>query len=314
MIIHRRSRVPLLSFIGLSLLLCCSAFNTQSAGLQKEITVDLGDGVSFVMVRIEPGTFTMGSPSDEKDRREIENQHLIRINKPYYIGKFEVTQAIWERVMEAKITSPCAKINSCGLYWEPGDTMDITCNVRPSKFIDPRKPVDSVSWRQCKEFIARLNLIVKDGGFRLPTEAEWEYAARAGTKTAYYCGNDAERLDDFAWYKINSDKTTHPVGTKKPNLWGLYDMYGNVWEWCEDKFTNEPYPFSGKEEIIDFCNRGSDGGNASQVIRGGSFAFSSSFCRSAARSGADPWHSNSDIGLRLVKDEPRTDNRLPGIR
>ena len=302
MIIHRSAMVSFLSVSGLILLLCCSALNIQSANLQKEMIVDIGDGVSFVMVRIEPGTFTIGSPSEEKNRREIENQQLIRISKPYYIGKFEVTQAVWKRVMTAKITSPRAKINSCGLYWEEGDPLDITCNASPSKFAGTEKPVDSVSWRQCKEFIARLNLLIDGPAFRLPTEAEWEYAARAETKTAYSFGNDDTGLNDFAWYKKNSDKQTHPCGTKKPNPWGLYDMYGNVWEWCEDKFTSEAYPFSDKEEIADFCTRGSEGGTASQVIRGGSFAFSTSFCRSAARSGGDPWHENSDIGLRLVRD------------
>jgi len=302
MIIHRSAMVSFLSVSGLILLLCCSALNIQSADLQKEMTVDLGGGVSFVMVRIEPGTFTIGSPSEEKNRREIENQQLIRISKPYYIGKFEVTQAVWKRVMTAKITNPRAKTNNCGLYWEEGDPIDITCNASPSKFADPGKPVDSVSWRQCKEFIARLNLLIDGPAFRLPTEAEWEYAARAETKTAYSFGNDDTGLNDFAWYKKNSDKQTHPCGTKKPNHWGLYDMYGNVWEWCEDKFTSEAYPFSDKEEIADFCTRGSEGGTASQVIRGGSFAFSTSFCRSAARSGGDPWHENSDIGLRLVRD------------
>ena len=304
MIICKRTHVTV---FGLAILLCCSALNIQSADLQKEMTVELGDGVSFVMVRIEPGTFTIGSPSEEKDRREIENQQLIHISKPYYIGKFEVTQAVWKRVMTAKIANPRAKINACGLYWEEGDPTDITCNASPSKFADLGKPVDSVSWRQCKEFIVRLNLLIDGPAFRLPTEAEWEYAARAGTKTAYYFGNDATGLDDFAWYKKNGDKQTHLVGTKKPNPWGLYDMYGNVWEWCEDKFTREAYPFSGKEEIADFCNRGSEIGTASQVIRGGAFTFSAGFCRSAARSGGDPWHEIFDIGLRLVRDAANTD-------
>jgi len=299
MIIHKSACAPVM---GLTLLLCCLALNIQSADLKKETTVDLGDGVSFVMALIEPGTFTIGSPPEEKDRREIENQHVVRITKPYYIGKFEVTQAIWERVMTAKITNPRAKTNRYGLYWEPGDTLDITCDARPSKFIGAGKPVDSVSWRQCKEFIARLNLLVDGPVFRLPTEAEWEYAARAGTETAYSFGNDAAMLDDFAWYKKNGDRQTHPAGSKKPNPWGLCDMHGNVWEWCEDKFTNEPYPLSGNQETADFCNRGSEIGTASQVIRGGSFAFSAGFCRSAARSGGDPWHLVFDIGLRLARD------------
>ena len=268
----------------------------------KQLCVQLGDGLSFDMLRIEPGTFTIGSPPGESGRKNIENQHDMAIIKPFYLGAHEVTQAVWEYVMTAKIAKPRGKTNSCGLYWGLGDTMDITCDARPSKFIDPQKPVDSVSWRQCKEFIARLNLLVDGPAFRLPTEAEWEYAARAGTNGAYFFGNDKAELGAYAWFKPNSGGETHAVGTMRPNPWGLYDMYGNVWEWCEDAFDNKPYHVSGTEAIADYCNRGNEGGTKHQVIRGGSFAFSAAFCRSASRSGFDPWQHDHDNGLRLARD------------
>jgi len=271
----------------------------ETSNSAKEVRIDLGAGVSFDMIRVEPGTFTMGSPVDEKGRRENENQHAVRITRPFSLGKYEVTQAVWERVMTTKITKASAKTNQSGLYWGPGDKLDITGKARPSKFIDPQRPVDSVSWRQCQEFIARLNLLVDGGGFRLPTEAEWEYAARSGTTAPYFFGNDASGLDAHAWYKPNGGGETHRVGITRPNPWGFHDMYGNVWEWCEDQFIGEPYPASTTGVIDDPCFRGSEGGNQYQVVRGGSFAFSARLCRSANRNGFDPWQWDSDTGLRL---------------
>ena len=265
-----------------------------------EIQVDLGSGVTFAMIRVEPGTFMIGSPAIENAHRDNENPHLIRISKPYYLGQCEVTQAVWERVMSAKITNPLAKTNSFGLFWPHSDPMDVTGNPRPAKFPGPERPVDSVSWRQCQEFIARLNLLVADGGFRLPTEAEWEYAARAGTATAYFFGSDMSALGDYVWYKTNSGGETHRVGTKQATPWGFFDLYGNVWEWCEDQFTG-PYPFPGTEPLVDYCNRGNAYGNAQQVIRGGSYAFSGRLCRSASRSGFDAWQWIDDVGFRLAR-------------
>ena len=179
--------------------------------------------------------------------------------------------------------------------------LDIAIDAHPSQFADPQRPVENVNWRQCQELIARLNLLVDGGRFRLPTEAEWEYAGRAGTTTPYSFGIDAAGLAPQAWCQPNSGGKTHRVGTTRPNPWGLYDMYGNVWEWCEDQFTGQPYPWSTTDAVPDPCLRGDRGGSVYQIIRGGSFAFSARLCRSANRSGFDPWQGAPDVGLRLCR-------------
>jgi formylglycine-generating enzyme required for sulfatase activity len=211
----------------------------SGAGASKTFTVS---GVSFKMIRIPAGEFMMGSPSSEPGRGNDETQHRVRITKDYWLGETEVTQGLWKAVMG----SNPSRFSSCG----------DDC------------PVEQVSWNDCREFIGRLNSMVPGGRFRLPTEAEWEYGARAGTTEAIYRGsmrilgdNNCPELDPIAWYGGNScvnysggwdcsgwkEKQyscsscgTHPVGKKRANQWGLYDMIGNVWEWCEDWYGNYP--------------------------------------------------------------------------
>jgi formylglycine-generating enzyme required for sulfatase activity len=163
-------------------------------------------------VLMPAGTFTMGSPASDPNAYDDEKPaHQVTISKPFYMGKYEVTQAQWKAVMGSE--------------------------NNPSYFKGDSLPVDHVSWRDVQEFIQKLNRREEQasGVFcRLPTEAEWEYAARAGTTTLYSFGDDAAELDDYAWYAGNADHTSYPVGQKKPNAWGLYDMHGNVSEWCQD--------------------------------------------------------------------------------
>lgn len=160
-------------------------------------TVDLGGGVTLELVWIPPGTFMMGSPSSEAERDDDETQHQVTLTQGFWMGKYEVTQEQWERVM----------------------------GNNPSNFKgDARLPVEQVSWEDCQEFIDRLNSRVSGGGFRLPTEAQWEYACRAGSKTAYYFGGSESGLADYACYTTNSGSKTHSVGQKRPNGWGLLDM------------------------------------------------------------------------------------------
>jgi formylglycine-generating enzyme required for sulfatase activity len=172
----------------------------------SSLTLDLGKGVTMKLALIRPGKFTMGSPDSEQDRRDKEGpQHEVVITKPFYMGATEVTQAQYEAVM----------------------------GTNPSKYRGPTNPVENVSWEDAGEFCRKLS--EKTGkAVRLPTEAEWEYACRAGTKTRFSFGDSDSDLGDYAWCGRNSGGKTNPVGRKKPNPWGLYDMHGNVGEWCAD--------------------------------------------------------------------------------
>jgi len=199
------------------------------------LTLDLGRGITMKLVLIRPGNFLMGSPDSDKGRAPEEGpQHEVTISKPFYLGVTEVTQAQYEAVM----------------------------GTNPSKFKGPANPVDSLTWDEAAEFCRRLS--EKTGKtVRLPTEAEWEYACRAGSKTRFSFGDSESALGDYAWWGSNSGGKTHPVGQKKPNAWGLYDMHGNVYEWCADWYG----PYSS-EALTDPQGTAS-GGN--RVVRGGAW-------------------------------------------
>ena len=259
--------------------------------VRREMHIDLGDGVVIEMIRVEPGEFDMGSPAGEKHRADDEAQHNVRITKPFYLGKYEVTQAVWRRVMEADL--PQYKSTMPDVVSYP--------SANPSKFSGANRPVDSISFRDCREFLNRLNLLVPGGGFGLPTEAQWEYACRAGTTTAFSFGDGTDDFDiwDYAWFKDNSGGMSHDVGLKKPNRWGFYDMHGNVWEWCRDKYVPE-YEFTEGETVTDPLKPPQDS-DWVDVIRGGSWFFDAPFLRCANRCGFDPWHRDEDNGLRLCR-------------
>lgn len=157
---------------------------------------------------IKAGTFMMGSPKDENNRFEDETQHEVTIDKDFEMQTSPVTQEQWEGIM----------------------------GNNPSYFKGKDLPVETVSWDDVQEFIKKLNDKNDGYTYRLPTEAEWEFAARGGTTTAYSFGDDPSQSSDYAWFSKNSEGTTHPVGMKKPNPFGLYDMHGNVWEWVQDEY------------------------------------------------------------------------------
>ena len=215
-------------------------------------------GIQFVP--IEPGTFTMG---------EGETAHEVTLTQPFAMGQFEVTQSQYERVM----------------------------GHNPSQFKGAQNPVELVSWEDAVEFCQRLSDLPAEraAGFayRLPTEAEWEYACRAGTTTTYSFGDDAAELGDYAWYVDNSNKQTHPVGQKKPNPWGLYDMHGNVFEWCSDWYGEYP---SGP-----ITDPGGPSTGSARVDRGGCWHYGLGYCPSANRRRETFGERYFFLGFRVVR-------------
>ena len=187
------------------------------------------------------------------------------VSKPFYLGKYEVTQAQWKEVMGSN----------------------------PSYYTGDTLPVDSVSWDDVQEFIKRLNTREGHNRYRLPTEVEWELAARGGTTDRYFFGKTADLLGDYAWFTENARLVTHPVGSKLPNPYGLYDIYGNVWEWTQDWYA--PYPET--PELKDYS--GPESG-VRRVIRGGSWNNAAVFCRSNARSSYMERNRLTGVGFRLA--------------
>jgi len=214
----------------------------------------LPGGVIMEFVKIPAGEFMMGSPGGlfkvEKGRYSDEGPvHRVTIPQPFWMGKYEVTQAQWQAVM----------------------------GNNPSYFEGDHNSVEQVSWNDCQEFLKKVNARIANANLRLPSEAEWEYACRAGSTTRFCFGDSDSQLGDYAWYTSNSGKQTHPVGQKRPNAWGLYDMHGNVWEWCEDWY-HDSYngaPSDGSAWV-------SPAGTF-RVLRGGSWLDVDYYCRSASR-------------------------------
>jgi formylglycine-generating enzyme required for sulfatase activity len=170
----------------------------------------------------------------------------------------------------------------------------LVMNGNPSYFSGDNLPVENVSWNQCQQFITQLNQMDPGKGYRLPTEAEWEYACRTGTSTRFFNGDGDLDLKKVGWFWGNSDSRTHPVGTKEPDVRGLYDMHGNVSEWCEDWFHDsyDGAPIDGSAWV--------SGYSTSRILRGGSWGDNADDCRSASRNRAGPDDSSSNIGFRLV--------------
>lgn len=237
------------------------ASDERRSGTTKTIT--LPGGATMEMIWCAPGHFLMGSPLAERGRFDDEPQHQVTLTQGFWLGKYEVTQKQWESVM----------------------------GENPSKFKDPDRPVDSVSWEDCNAFLRQVNTGL-GGVARFPTEAEWEYACRAGSSSPV-AGNGL--LSDMAWYDANSGNETHPVGKNHPNAWGFFDMHGNVLEWCYDWF--------GKFEAKATDPKGPAIGSF-RVLRGGCWFFYARDCRSAYRLKRDPALRNAIYGFRLACSEP----------
>jgi len=206
----------------------------------------------------------MGSPEDEEGRFSWERPlHLVSIDSGFWMFDTPCTQALWEAVM----------------------------GENPSHFKEPDRPVESVSWEKCQEFLTALNSRLDGLQLSLPSEAQWEYACRAGTETARY----SENLDAIAWYWDNSGQETHSVAGKEANSWGLYDMLGNVWEWCADVWVQDDAKKARGAE---------DSTSAHRVIRGGSWVNDAQYVRAACRDHYEPSIRDSYLGFRCAEFRP----------
>jgi len=254
------------------------------------VKVEMENSLGMRFVLIPPGEFDMGSTEEHVakllEQAKAANQpgwyidrlpaeapkHRVRIRKPFYLGRCEVTQAEYERVVGSN----------------------------PSQFKgDPSCPVEIVNWDEATAFCRKLGEVAQEQAaraeYRLPTEAEWEYACRAGTTTTWYSGNDEGALKEHGWFSFNADRKTHPVGQKSPNAWGLYDMHGNVWEWCQDWWGDRYYATSPMDDPL-----GATGGSI-RVNRGGGWDYDASLGRASYRNGDDPGYRCESRGCRLAR-------------
>ena len=282
-----------------------------------------GTDDSFWMEPIPPGTFIMGSPAEEKGRDDLEGPQ-VKVNvDPFWMGRHEVTQGIYRHYMS--LYSPFRAYHF-KKWTEVTDNNRIDAVTAPTVLYDPnhhfefgehqRMPIVTVTQYAAKQYTKWLSKITADE-YRLPTEAEWEYACRAGTTTAWHFGNDASQLSEYAWFKGNSyDEGYRVVGQLKPNQWGLYDMHGNVAEWVHDHLEQYVTKSQPRNAATDWARKAK---LDPKVVRGGSWEFPAEQCRSAARFGSDmdlwreydpdlpksPWWCTTDpargVGLRVVR-------------
>lgn len=236
--------------------------------IHQNLTEDLGNGVKLEMIAIPGGSFLMGS-EDWSDTKPI---HRVTLS-PFHIGKFQVTQAQWQAVMK----------------------------TNPSRFKGDTLPVENVSWDDASDFCRKLS---EQTGkeYRLPTEAEWEYACLAGSTGKYCFGDDKALLKDYAWYNENSGSKTHPVGEKLPNDWGLHDMHGNVWEWCQDWYDENYYAELSKKS--EAANPQGPASGDYRVLRGGSWDFNQDNARAVYRNDYLPAFRDYRFGFRVVCCRP----------
>jgi len=272
-----------------------------------QVPVEMTNSIGMKFVLIPPGEFDMGTAAAQVERELEEGrqpqfrveqfyiervsaeapQHRVKITRPFYLAVCEVTQGEYEQIISANPSAFCATG---------------TASKKVAGKDTRRHPVEVVSWPEAGTFAQRLSALPAETsaqrGYRLPTEAEWECACRAGTTTRWSCGDDEATLLDYAWFKENSDGVSHPVGEKKPNPWGLFDMHGNVWEWCSDRYTTNYY---SQATLTD--PQGPPLEDAYRVVRGAGWDRHALGCRSAYRGigGAKPWPiRNNFIGFRLA--------------
>jgi len=235
--------------------------------LEPQVTNELTNNLGMRFLLIPAGTFMMGRGIAEEGDEDEQPQHQVTFSQPFYLQTTPVTQGQWQRVMGGNPS----------LFQECGEDC----------------PVENVSWEDVQDFIRKLNQIENTDKYRLPTEAEWEYACRAGNTQSYCFGDGKAELDRYAWYADNSEKSTHPVSRLRPNAWGLYDMHGNVYEWCQDWYGKySPGPVTDPKGP-------STGGH--RVLRGGSWDGEAGEVRSAYRHRLTPSYRYGHEGFRVAR-------------
>ena len=251
------------------------------------------NSIGMELIEIPAGKFTMGSPEDEKKRfvgtsMPYEEQVAVTLTKPFLLGKYEVTQGQWKEVMGTEL-------------W----TVPNTSRAKAGAKADKDCPAAFVSWDDATEFCKKLTqgeMTVK--AYRLPTEAEWEYACRAGTTTAFSFGDDISKLGEYAWFDGNAknigEEYAHKVGLKKPNPWGLYDMHGNVLEWCSDRYHD--HDNSIYKKLLGGTDPVGPGWGSHRVYRGGC-CMNFGGCRSAARAGSGTSGREFNLGFRVARSQ-----------
>lgn len=285
-----------------------------------------GTDVEFIMIPIQGGKFTMGSPEDEDDRRDDEGPQFEVSIEPFWMGKYEVTWLEYKKYMQ--LDEVFKALNGKGLRKVNAEN-EVDAVTAPSSLYDPsftfmagegdNQPAATMTQFAAKQYTKWLSLM-SESFYRLPTEAEWEYACRAGTTTAFYFGEDDDELDDHAWYYETADDERHPVGQLKPNPWGLYDMYGNVAEWVLDEYDEDGYTHIEERASLTAEKAFRKPTKLfPRAIRGGSFELEPEDCRSAARLASDDkewkiedpnfpkspwWYTDTPglgVGFRLIR-------------
>jgi formylglycine-generating enzyme required for sulfatase activity len=258
------------------------------SGLKELLGTEMTNSIGMKLVLIKPGKFLMGSPKDEEGRYDSEGpQHEVEITKSFYMGMSPVTQAEYERITG----------KNPSWFSKQGGGKDKVNNLDTSQF-----PVEKVAWAEavayCESLTREDTKRPKGWAYGLPTEAEWEYACRAGTKTAYSFGNDPNRLREYAWGVENSGNRTHAVGTRKANPLGLYDLHGNVYQWCADWYGGSYYAHSPRKDP-----KGPDNGEY-RVLRGSAWDGDPRKCRAGYRDSGVPGVRGSVVGFRVVLRSP----------
>lgn len=266
-----RLRLPLVSLGLLVFALGGAGCDRSSGPIQIDTPPSNPDvfvnSIGMRFQRIPAGTYMMGSHEGQEDERPV---HEVTISEDFYLGVFEVTQAQWEQVMD----------------------------TNPSRFRDPFRPVETISWEDAQTFIDRLNMREATERYRLPTEAEWEHAARGGTQTPYSFGDSTADAEGHAWYLVNANRQTLPVGRKKSNPFGLHDVHGNVWEWVADAYDPLYYQ---RSPTLDPANAVS---SPARSMRGGGWLTLIEDLRTANRGWARGDVGSRMVGFRVLREIP----------